>query len=75
MKTSKTTALNILTLRAARHWVVNFPSPHRTDLIITVGQQGTPTAYTPVVWQALSVVSRLVPGGTSCCRCGAFSTE
>ena len=42
------------------------------------GQQGTPTAYTlTVVWQAPSVVSRLVAGGTSCCCCGAFrfSTE
>ena len=36
-------------------------------------QQDTPTAYTPaVVWQAPSVVSRGVAGGTSCCRCGAF---
>ena len=27
MKTSKTSALNILILRAASHWVVNLPSP------------------------------------------------
>ena len=69
--------------RVTKLWQLQTPAVSHSELGINLfangtglthrGQQGIPAAYTPAeVWQAPSVVSRLVAGGTSCCRCGAF---